>query len=303
MKNRYESANLPLAEYLAYDSEKGILTWRKPPARRIKPGTEAGAVSNGEIYVRFRGHRILAIRLIWFLVLGEWPAHRVITRNGDRTDLRLVNIRAYQSSPTYSAQMQRNRRVRLQQSRRLAQFIQDSSESLREYIRPVFRDHDIVYWRAKLPVNGGNLVLPLGRFSTYENGLKAARLRRIGVEFLDANPPQTLHPIIAARRPDNPQAPTLAEFNRHFAYDPINGKIYRRGLDRLYDLGRDAVTAGPGQTRLVIFNKRNYSAHLVAWFLYHHEWPKPRTLKFRNRQRDDLRLANLYLATNESPAG
>ncbi len=54
-------------EYIHYDPETGILTWKKKPAKNIEAGTRAGSLkSNGYRYIRFDNFECLEHRFIWF---------------------------------------------------------------------------------------------------------------------------------------------------------------------------------------------------------------------------------------------
>ena len=92
-----EATQLPnrerLAEFLSYDCDTGIFTWKKrPPRSRIKP--KVGTVHrNGYICIRILGKRYYAHRLAWLLHHGTWPDQEVDHMNGVRTDNRICNLR------------------------------------------------------------------------------------------------------------------------------------------------------------------------------------------------------------------
>jgi hypothetical protein len=85
-----------LYELLEYDESTGVFTWKKPCNKysRVAPGDKAGGVTEkGYIRIRVDGIKIMAHRLAWFYVYGEWPKRSIDHRNGVRADNRLSNLR------------------------------------------------------------------------------------------------------------------------------------------------------------------------------------------------------------------
>lgn len=82
-----------LREVLNYDPETGVFT-RKVPARGVKAGEIAGC-DNGRGYIRIRvcGSYVLAHRLAWLYVHGEWPAGEIDHVNRNSMDNRVSNLR------------------------------------------------------------------------------------------------------------------------------------------------------------------------------------------------------------------
>lgn len=69
---------LPSIEFvhnvLGYDLETGIFTWAVSNSNRVKVGDRAGVIaSNGRRYINVDGIKVMAHRLAWFYVTGEWP--------------------------------------------------------------------------------------------------------------------------------------------------------------------------------------------------------------------------------------
>jgi hypothetical protein len=84
-------------EYLAYDPDTGVFTWlkRTPGLRSVNTGDVAGAVEkNGYRRICVLGKRVLAHRLAYAFVHGEFPAGDTDHINGDRDDNRACNLRA-----------------------------------------------------------------------------------------------------------------------------------------------------------------------------------------------------------------
>lgn len=81
-------------ECLDYDPPTGIFTWRKRTSNRIRVGGVAGVKAvNGYIYIALDDYRLLAHRVAWFYVYGEWPKEQLDHINRDRADNRLANLR------------------------------------------------------------------------------------------------------------------------------------------------------------------------------------------------------------------
>lgn len=85
--------------FLSYDPLTGIFTRRITVmsghrGTRWKQGQPVGSVTNtGYISIWIFGEPILAHRLAWLYVHGNWPSQYIDHINGIRTDNRLVNLR------------------------------------------------------------------------------------------------------------------------------------------------------------------------------------------------------------------
>lgn len=91
-----------LKELLHYDPETGIFTWLVMNSRRIKVGSVAGCISvtkrknmsdHPRIMIGVDGHRILAHRLAWLYMTGEWPKEQIDHKNLNSTDNKWSNLR------------------------------------------------------------------------------------------------------------------------------------------------------------------------------------------------------------------
>ena len=91
--------NLPaeVARYvLRYEPLTGLLFWRVYVGGSSKPGEIAGCKtthSKGYVVVSFFGMRLLAHRLIWLIVTGEWAPHDIDHHDLDKTNNRWDNLR------------------------------------------------------------------------------------------------------------------------------------------------------------------------------------------------------------------
>lgn len=82
----------------SYCPETGVIT-HKFTRNSVKAGDAAGNLeANGYIRVKVRGHKVLAHRLVMFLVNGEWPPGEVDHKNRIRSDNRITNLQNVTSS-------------------------------------------------------------------------------------------------------------------------------------------------------------------------------------------------------------
>ena len=83
-----------------------------------KKGNPKGHIqrSNGRRYIYFDGRKVLACRVAYLWIKGEWPPCNLTHKNGDRSDDRWVNLKLraeggyfqtvrYESGGKYSAQV------------------------------------------------------------------------------------------------------------------------------------------------------------------------------------------------------
>lgn len=82
-----------IKEFLSYDSQTGIIRWKKSAARRIKVGYRAGCTHpNGHIEIYVAGRKFMAHHLAWLLHYGEMPDCLVFHANGKKSDNSIQNL-------------------------------------------------------------------------------------------------------------------------------------------------------------------------------------------------------------------
>ena len=84
-----------LKEFLDYNSDTGIFTWKKQVAHTIKVGQKAGAKqSKGYIQIKFKGHIYYAHRLAYYMYHGVDPLENLVDHKyGDGSNNKIKNLR------------------------------------------------------------------------------------------------------------------------------------------------------------------------------------------------------------------
>ena len=94
MKRAKNSLTLDEVKHrVRYDPATGLFSWNNPPDHsQVRPNSIGNKV-NGYWQISINGARVLAHRLAWFYMLGEWPAGHIDHINGARDDNRFSNLR------------------------------------------------------------------------------------------------------------------------------------------------------------------------------------------------------------------
>lgn len=87
-----------LREWLVYDPETGLFSWRKSPSNSVKAGAPAGSINkhpNGDRRtLHVRGRRLYASRAAWIYSNGDVAPEVLIDHaDGDSLNDRLSNLR------------------------------------------------------------------------------------------------------------------------------------------------------------------------------------------------------------------
>ena len=84
-----------MREFISYDPDSGVMTWKKVLSNRTKPGAPCGANIDSKGYGRvcFDGKQYRTHRVIWALFYGQVPDQQIDHINGNRLDNRIANLR------------------------------------------------------------------------------------------------------------------------------------------------------------------------------------------------------------------
>jgi hypothetical protein len=90
----YPIAHERVRELVSYDPETGIFRYKMDRRHGVKAGDIAGNAANaGHLKVKVDNNHVLAHRLAWFYVHGEWPPQEIDHINRNPSDNRLCNLR------------------------------------------------------------------------------------------------------------------------------------------------------------------------------------------------------------------
>ncbi|MBT2326742.1 HNH endonuclease [Variovorax paradoxus] len=142
-------------ELFDYEADTGLFRHRTDCNSQVEVGEVAGGKDSEEGYWRLRvdGLTVLAHRVAWLWVTGEWPDDRIDHKNGVRHDNRFSNLRACSA-----LENARNVKVRANSSTGVAGVTWES-----KYCR----------WKAHIKVSGK--CITLGRFKALLDAVSARR--------------------------------------------------------------------------------------------------------------------------------
>lgn len=82
-----------MREVIDYDPVRGLLSWKKSPAKHIPAGTPIGRVDrNGYVYIAVFGGSYVAQRIAWLIHYGRWPERMLRFKNRNKRDIRIDNL-------------------------------------------------------------------------------------------------------------------------------------------------------------------------------------------------------------------
>lgn len=278
-----------LDEVLHYNPLAGTLVWKQDRLPGARRGTNAGYLNTraGTITVNLDGHRYQAHHLIWFMAKGEWPLHQIVFRDRDPTNLRLANLRSVEEvySDNPKARMARDRRRRKQARRAEAYKIPE----LTNEAFSVTYDKRTGLWSV---LDGTRNLRFYQQYATRTDAEAYAAERLADLTWLNTynqhwRPTPGDDQIHAGTEPGTE---TYAEIAELIAYNPQTGRFYHRDVTRPV-LRADTVTT-TGRSVVSVYG-RYFPCAMLAWFLTHRQWPKPKQIGWRNGDNKDNRLSNL----------
>lgn len=140
-----------LREWVDYNPDTGVFTWRKHPNHKIPAGAVIGTVDKlGYVRARVFGTGFAAHHLAWFYVYGEWP-ELLDHINRKRDDNRISNLR------------------RATQAQNIA-----NRGGNGPGLKGTTQNKNTGRWKAQIGVNRKNVVL--GTFDTQEEAHEAYRV-------------------------------------------------------------------------------------------------------------------------------
>ena len=85
-----------LRELFTYYPEAGSLKWKVRHSNRIQAGDEAGWLDPNEyVVVGVDGQKLFAHKVVWAMHYDEWPDFRIGFKDGDRHNLAIDNLEAF----------------------------------------------------------------------------------------------------------------------------------------------------------------------------------------------------------------
>ena len=146
-----------LKEFLDYNPDTGIFTWKKQVAPNIKVGQKAGVMHSWTYYIiiTFKNREYYAHRLGYYMYHGIDPLEKLVDHiDGDRSNNKINNLRLASKSE--------NGRNRV-----------NLSSNNTSGVIGVCWDKNAKKWKAYIMINGKTK--HLGYFINKEDGIKARR--------------------------------------------------------------------------------------------------------------------------------
>lgn len=81
-------------EWLNYDSDTGLFSWKKKPRGKVQVGDPVGTLhKSGYLMLKVKGERSAAHRVAWLMHYGEHPKMMIDHINNNSADNRISNLR------------------------------------------------------------------------------------------------------------------------------------------------------------------------------------------------------------------
>ena len=261
---------LPIKEYqdrLNYDPSTGDLTWKETRGRYARAGELAGTITKrGDVVVTVLGRKISALAIAWALGRGQWPNRPLYVLDGDKENLKLLNIAPRERAGVVSvatAQVYEHRDTREKKRIDPDQYPNIAwSDQRRKWV--VYDSTEIV----------GMLQLRHKRErGTYDDADEAID-RSLEIE--------TLAQIAYTFRPDpglafayalTPSGISYSDLAANLAYDPLTGFFVWTSGAVKGDRADVPEFRAPTSKRYVAYSSTRLWAHLLAWFYTTGKWP------------------------------
>lgn len=261
-----------LHDRLNYDLSTGAITWKKTQGRYARAGELAGTITKrGDVVITLLGRKLSGFAVAWAMGRGAWPTFPLYALDGDKENLRLVNI----------APRQRTRLV----SPATAQVYQQRDQKQQRRISKA--EFPNIHWDER------------ERHWTVYDSTDVANLLKIDIKykrvrgtFTDADAAidcalemETLAQIAYTFEPNpdfadavTPRGLSYSLLSEALAYDPDTGVfVWRAGAAR--GIRADvAEFSTPGSKRFVPYLSTRFWAHLLAYFYTTGEWPPRKRL-------------------------
>lgn len=257
-----------LLDRLIYAPATGAITWKKTHGRYARAGELAGTLTKrGDVIVTVLGRKLPGTAVAWAMGRGRWPDRPLYTLDGDKENLRLLNIATRERArPVAAATLQayEQRDAREQKRVDTSQYPNISwDEAKRKW---VVRDSADIIEMLRLDRHGDRRVR--GRFDDADAAIDCA----LEIESL-AQIAYTFTPDPALADAVTPNGIRYAELASLLAYDPPTGLFVWCSGSATGQRADIPEFRAPNSKRYVPYASTRLWAHLLAWFYTTGEWP------------------------------